>query len=207
MSVFLSFWWVTCLSSPPPFFFLSSFFLGKPGSPHLRSFFLGGWLPISFFRTGSWLPPSFLPLSFSFLSFKGVAWLSPCLPFFVSFFCGDPGSPPLLYIFLGGGLALPLPSVLGFFLSGGTWQFTPPFFISGGVLDAPPPFFLCFFLSEGSWLSPFISFFRGGLAVCTPPFVLYLLLFFLGGGPGCPHPPPFASSPPTGDGSCILSAF
>ena len=133
MSVFLSFWWVTCLSSPPPFFFFLSFLLGKPGSPHLRSFFLGGWLPISFFRTGSWLPPSFLPLSFSFLSFKG------------------------------GGLALPLPSVLCIFFLWGPWQSTPPLYLSRGWPGSPPAFrsgFLSFW-GDLAIHSSFLYFWRG----------------------------------------------
>ena len=148
---FLSFWGTGC-----PLLSFGGVPWLPPSFPHLSVSFVS-------FGGVTWLPPSFLPLSFSFLSFWGVTWHSfASHSLFLSFWRG-PGSPPFLSFFLDGGLALPLPSVIFFFLSEGG---------PGGSL-------LYFFL-EGSWTRPLLSFFLSGGDLASHPSLLACLL---SGGP------------------------
>ena len=129
------------------------------------SFFLVGDLPL--------LSPSFL---FLVVFLSRETW-QPTPPFFLSgglaapFFLSDGVlAAPLLSSFIffisffqGGGLALPLPSVLCIFFLWGPWQSTPPFFLSRGWPGSPPAFrsgFLSFW-GDLAIHSSFLCFWRG----------------------------------------------
>ena len=125
-----------------------------------------------------------------------------------SFFRGGPvAPPPFFFIFFQGcSQALPLPSVLCFFLVGGGPGSAPFLYVLlGNGLALPLPSVLCFVLSGGAWQFTPPSFL---LSFLLYYFIFLFMQFFFLGCPG--YTPSFLSGgcgslPPFCLGSWLLS--